>query len=78
MDITLFVSGAFANYATSGIEFDAMVTGLAVIVFILHEGRRLGMERLWLPIAAIFAVGLFLGLPLFLLMMEDLIASTDQ
>ncbi len=71
LDLSLFVGSAFVNYASSGIAFDAIVTGLAVIALILVEGRRLGMKNLWLPIASIFTVGMSLGLPLFLYMRED-------
>lgn len=71
LDISLFVGGVFANYASSGIAFDALVTGLAVIAFIIVEGRRFKMDKLYLPIASIFLVGMSLGLPLFLYMRED-------
>jgi hypothetical protein len=71
MDLPLFVAEVFANNAASGIAFDALVTGLVVIAFMLVEGRRLKMGRLWLPILSIFAVGMSLGLPLFLYMREN-------
>jgi hypothetical protein len=35
-------------------------------VFVLSEGRRLGIRRLWAPLAASLVVGVSLGLPLFL------------
>ena len=69
-DLSLFIGGAFANTASSGIAFDALITGIAVMVFIYFEGKKLGMKMLWLPIAAIFAVGMSLGLPMFLYMRE--------
>ncbi len=49
---------------------DAGVAGLTLVAFILLEGRRLRMRALWLPVAAVFAVGVSLGFPLFLLMRE--------
>jgi Terpene cyclase DEP1 len=35
-------------------------------VFIGIEGRRVGMGFRWLPVIAVFLVGVSLGLPLFL------------
>jgi hypothetical protein len=39
-------------------------------VLVLFEGRRAGVKHLWAPIAANLAVGVSLGLPLFLYMRE--------
>ena len=52
-------SGAFA-------WLDVLISAVALIVFILVEGRRLNMRYLWLPVVATFTVGVALGLPLFL------------
>ncbi len=49
---------------------DAGLTGIALIPFIIVEGRRLGMKHLWAPIAGIFAVGVCFSLPLFLFIRE--------
>jgi hypothetical protein len=75
VDLSLFVTESFANHAASGVAFDALVTGLVVITFILVEGRKLGIGKLWLPIISIFAVGISLGLPLFLYMREVRLAE---
>ena len=69
-DMGLFIGQVFANRAASGIAFDALVTGLVVIAFILAEGTRMKMKNLWVPIACIFLVGMSLALPLFLYMRE--------
>ena len=66
----LFTQQAFANHASSFIAADLFVTALASIAFILAEGSRLKMKRLWIPIAAVFAVGISLALPVFLYMRE--------
>ena len=47
---------------------------LWVLVFI--EGRRAGMRHLWAPIAANLAVGVSLGLPLFLYLREQQLARS--
>ena len=43
-----------------------LVSALVLLVFIAVEGRRLGVRHLWAPVVAVFAVGVSLGLPLFL------------
>jgi len=70
LDLIMFTGMVFANYASSGVAFDALITGLVVILFILVEGKKMKMKNLWIPILAIFAVGMSLGLPLFLYMRE--------
>jgi hypothetical protein len=43
-----------------------VVSALALVVFIITEGRRIALSRLWLPIIATLLVGVSLGFPLFL------------
>jgi len=69
-DFALFIQQAFANRGSSLIAMDLLVTALASLVLIVVEGRRLGMPRIWVPIACVFLVGMSLGLPLFLYMRE--------
>lgn len=49
---------------------DVLISAIVLICFIRSEGRRLSISRLWAPVAATCAVGVSLGLPLFLLMRE--------
>ena len=49
---------------------DVLVSAVVLIAFIRREGRRASVAGLWLPIAGTCAVGVSLGLPLFLLMRE--------
>lgn len=69
-DFFLFLGQVFANSGSSMVAMDLLVTALASLVLIVVEGRRLGMERLWVPVACVFLVGMSLGLPLFLYMRE--------
>jgi hypothetical protein len=62
----LFVHDLFANGVSSFFGLDVLLSALVVGGFVLIEGRRLGMRRLWMPIAALCLVGVSLGLPLFL------------
>jgi Terpene cyclase DEP1 len=58
------------------VGWDVIVSLLVLWTFVLFEGRRLAMARLWLPIAATLIVGVSLGLPLFLYMREVRLEAT--
>jgi hypothetical protein len=49
---------------------DVFVSAAALLVFSFAEGSRLGVRGRWLPAVAALAVGVSLGLPLFLYMRE--------
>ena len=49
---------------------DVIVSAIVLLGFILYEGKRQNIKRLWLPILGTCAVGVSCGLPLFLLMRE--------
>ena len=50
---------------------DVLVSSVVLWAFVAIEGRRAGMKHLWAPVAANLAVGVSLGLPLFLYMREN-------
>ena len=66
----LFIQQLFANPVGAFFGWDVIVSSLVLWTFVLVEGRRLAMARLWAPIAANLLVGVSLGLPLFLYMRE--------
>ncbi|HKN68051.1 MAG TPA: DUF2834 domain-containing protein [Gemmatimonadaceae bacterium] len=66
LDGRRFVTDLFANGVSSFFGLDVVITALVVCGFVIVEGRRLGLRRLWMPIVAICVVGVSLGLPLFL------------
>ena len=66
LNINLMIAEMFVNRMSTFIAFDLLITVLAVIFFIIHEGRRIKLKQLYLPILAIFLVGVSLGFPLFL------------
>jgi len=70
VDIALFVGTIVEDRLSLFAWLDVIVSACVLIVFIVHEGRRLSMPRLWLPIAGTLGVGVSFGLPLFLLMRE--------
>ena len=49
---------------------DVIVSAVVLIGFVIYEGSRLKMERLWMPIIGTGIVGVSLGLPLFLFLRE--------
>ncbi|WP_425642168.1 DUF2834 domain-containing protein [Marinomonas gallaica] len=55
---------------------DVVVSALVLFGFIIVEGRRLRMSKLWLPILATCIVGVSLGLPLFLYLRERQLNET--
>jgi len=70
LDVRLLVEQLFANRIGAFFGWDVIVSAVVLWVFVAVEGRRLGMTRLWVPVVASLAVGVSLGLPLFLYMRE--------
>ena len=70
LNIPLLVQDAAQLRIGAFAWLDVIISAVALLGFILYEGRRLEMKKLWLPILGTIAVGVSLGLPLFLLMRE--------
>jgi hypothetical protein len=70
LDLQLFVEQLFVNRVSGFFALDVIVSSLVLWVFVFQEGRRCGLGHLWAPIVANVAVGVSLGLPLFLYMRE--------
>ena len=64
--IPLFFNDLLINGISRFFVFDVIISAIVLIIFILAEGKRLGLEKSWLSIAATLCVGVSLGLPLFL------------
>lgn len=71
VDLPLLLQQAAATPIALFAWLDVLVAGVVLLTFIVVEGQRRGMKRLWLPIAATLSVGVSLGLPLFLLLREQ-------
>lgn len=71
----LFVRELFANRIGGFFGMDVLVSAVVLILFVRHEGKRLGVHHLWLPITGTLAVGVSLGLPLFLFLRESALES---
>jgi hypothetical protein len=70
LDARLFLEQLFTTRIGAFFGMDVIVSSLVLWVFVFAEGRRLRMGHLWAPIAANLAVGVSLGLPLFLYLRE--------
>jgi hypothetical protein len=70
LDIPLLVNQiASSRLAVFG-WLDVIVSALALFAFVISDGRRNQVTALWLPIAGTMAVGVSLGLPLYLRLRE--------
>lgn len=65
-----FVSQLFATPVSGFFGMDVIVSSVVLWAFVAIDGRRAGVKHLWAPVAANLAVGVSLGLPLFLYMRE--------
>jgi Protein of unknown function DUF2834 len=69
-DPRVFHDQLFRSHASAFFVLDVLVSSIVLWVFVFTEGRRLGMRHLWAPVIANVAVGVSLGLPLFLYLRE--------
>ena len=70
LDPRLFFEQVFSTRIGAFFGWDVIVSSVALWVFVFIDGRREGVKRLWAPVVASLAVGVSLGLPLFLYMRE--------
>jgi hypothetical protein len=70
LDLPLFFQELFSTRISGFFALDVLVSATVLVMFILSEGRRLDLSRLWLPVVATLLVGVSLGLPLFLYMRQ--------
>ena len=70
LDLRVFVEQLFSTRIGAFFGWDVIVSSLVLWVFVAVDGRRDRIRNLWMPIAANLAVGVSLGLPLFLYMRE--------
>ncbi len=70
LDARLFLDQLLVNPVSGFFAADVLVSSLVLWVLVAVEGKRAHMKHLWAPVVANFAVGVSLGLPLFLYMRE--------
>lgn len=66
----LFEQIASSRIAAFG-WMDVFISAIVLFVFIFTDGVERKVARLWLPVAGTIVVGVSLGLPLFLYLLED-------
>ena len=71
LNLTLLFTLLFSNHVSAFFGLDVVVSSLVLWIFVLSEGRRLGMRHLWLYVVCNLLVGVSLALPLFLMFRED-------
>lgn len=68
LDVPLLFRQLFSDRVGAFFGLDVIVSAVVLAVFVLAEGKR--VRRGWLALVATAAVGVSLGLPLFLYMRE--------
>lgn len=71
LDPSLFWQQLFATPVSSFFGTDVIVSSLVLLAFVLIDGKRYRVKHRWAPIVANLAVGVSLGLPLFLYLRES-------
>ena len=71
LDVRLLAGELFSTRIGAFFGLDVVVSAVALLAFIVWEGRRRNMRMLWLPIATTLAIGVSCGLPLFLFLREQ-------
>jgi Terpene cyclase DEP1 len=80
LDLRLFTAELFATRIGAFFGLDVAVTAIVLWVLVATEGRRADVRHRWAPVVATLAVGVSLGLPLFLYLREsrlDAYTSTE-
>ncbi|MHC9084210.1 DUF2834 domain-containing protein [Luteimonas sp. RIT-PG2_3] len=77
LNVPLLLQQATSGHIAAFAWADVVISGVVVVVFVLVEGRRLAMCRLWLPLSCL-VVGPSLTLPLFLFLRERHLAAAGS
>ena len=70
LDFQLFFQELFINDIAGTGGLDILAVTIAIVVFIVFEGKRLAVQKFWIPALATIMIGVGFGLPLFLYMRE--------
>lgn len=69
-----FFTDPVVNPAATFLTLDALFVGAAAVVFMLVEGRRLRMRRLWVYVVLTFTVAVSVAFPVFLAVRQGHVA----
>jgi len=70
IDLILLVQEILQSKISLFAWLDVIMSAIVLIVFIVYEGKKQDINKLWIPIIGTLSVGVSFGLPLFLLMRE--------
>jgi hypothetical protein len=70
LNLRLLLHDLFANRIGAFFGMDVLVSAVVLLRFIRVESARLNIRNWWLPVLAVFTVGVSLALPLFLYLRE--------
>ena len=73
-----FLAAWFANSAVISLSIDLLAVASAASIFIILEGRRLGMRWYWLYVIASFVTAVGFTFALFLAMRERKLAADER
>jgi hypothetical protein len=73
-----FFAAWFANSAVTSLSIDLLVVASAASIFMILEGRRLGMRWYWLYVAASFITAVAFTFALFLAIRERKLAAGER
>lgn len=70
LDIPLLLEQALTSPVAAFAWADVLVSALVLLAFIAQQQRVRPVQRVWLPVVALFCVGVSLALPLYLYLRE--------
>lgn len=73
-----FFAAWFANPSVSSLSWDLLATASAASIFIILEGRRLGIRWYWAYVVFSFVTAVAFTFPLFLAVRERHLARTGE
>lgn len=76
--LATFWKETFANPAAASITLDLFLFALAVMVWMVHESRRLGIAFVWLYIVLGLLIAISFTFPLFMIARERRLATLGQ
>src|SRR5215207_5343092 len=77
-DLMNFLNAAFANKASTALIADLLLSVAVAFVFVWHDGKQIGINKLWAVILGTCFIGLSFSLPLYLYFRESKAEARQQ
>lgn len=75
--LVAFVRDAWANHAAASLGYDVVLVAVTAAIFMVVEGRRVGVRHAWIFVVLAAGVAISVALPLFLIVRERRLAAAD-